>query len=194
MRQFALLTLALSLGLPACVKVDPLDPTLLTLTNTLTSDGTGGGSSTSGATDDATSNGTGSATTTDPTTGPTTMTSTTEPGTSTTDVGSSSGAASTGGGGGGGYGPCEMSDPPCPDGSDCLMITDVEGNFCSPKCGMTDCPAPTDGTAAPMCVLTSGMGMDPTNCALICDPMKMGECPAGSTCKPIQNVGVCTYP
>lgn len=116
--------------------------------------------------------------------------------TSASETGPDPSGTSTGGGGfDGEFGPCEMMDPPCVGDAQCVTVTDVEGNFCSPACDMAHpCPPPPEGTAQPMCLLSLEMSMDATNCAYVCDPMMMGQCPAGSTCKPIQGVGVCTFP
>jgi len=198
MRSFALCTLAFALASPACVKIDDIDPTLSTLSNTLTSsssDGTGSGTGTgTGTTENGTGTGTGTSEgTVEPTTEPPTT------GDPSTGPGSSTGpgtGSSTGGMGGALYGPCEMSNPPCPEGQDCLMVQGVEGNFCSPKCDGMTCPANPDGSAMAVCALTMEGSMDPVNCALLCNPMGMNECPAGSTCKavPMTMAAVCTYP
>lgn len=204
MRAFALCSLVLAVS--ACKIDDPFD-TLTSITGLLTDSTTdataSAGTTSGGSSGDVTAS--GGSTGDVPTTGSsnsdsaTSQGSTGEPGTSTTTAGTTTTAGSTGGGttGGGGadaYGPCEMSNPPCPDGSDCVQIQGIEGNFCSPQCGMADCPD-FAGTAQPMCVLQLGMAMSPTNCALICDP-NGNDCPMGSTCKPVpmQSVGLCTYP
>ena len=79
------------------------------------------------------------------------------------------------------------------------MITGIDGSFCAPTCEGMDCPAvPAGVKAEAMCVLTQPMEMDPTLCALICNPKAMvSECPDGETCKqvPMQvGVGLCTAP
>ena len=90
------------------------------------------------------------------------------------------------------YGPCPAMGM-CPDGGDCLMVQDVDGSFCSPKCDdMTPCPA-SGVNAEAMCLL-SMMGMDPTNCILLC--AADGDCPAGMTCKmvPMNTAKICSAP
>ncbi len=95
------------------------------------------------------------------------------------------------------YGPCAGPDLPCPDGQDCLNVQGIDGSFCSPKCDGMSCPA-FDGGAMELCVLVHAPRMNPTNCALICDPDGGGnQCPVGETCKQIpmqEGVGLCTAP
>ena len=135
-------------------------------------------------------------TTTDPSDGTTTDPSdgtTTDPSDGTTTDPS---GTSTGGPGEDLYGPCDAMSM-CPAGQLCLMVGMIEGNFCAPDCEGMGCPAtPAGVTAQAMCVLTKPMEMDPTSCALICDPKMMGMCPDGMTCKPVpmQTIGLCTAP
>jgi hypothetical protein len=74
------------------------------------------------------------------------------------------------------YGPCsaEFTARHCPSGTVCLL------GFCSPACDTTACPAPTSGTAAPLC---SG------DCFLDCRSAQ-STCPTGMTC----TSGVCVWP
>ena len=220
--SFSLLTV-FALGLPACG--DDKDP-MVTASGTSLTGQTGQTGQTGDGTTDGTTDGTepdstdGMTGTSDPgTTGPTT-TLTTEPTTttttattapetttgttgtttletSTTDTTTDSGTTAddtTGGDDDGSYGPCGMMGE-CPAGSDCVSLMGVEGNFCSPQCEGMMCPAASGGAMA-QCVLILEMGMDPTNCAAICNPMQ-DNCPAGTTCKdvPMQmGVGICTAP
>jgi hypothetical protein len=100
----------------------------------------------------------------------------------------------TTGGGMSDYGPCDM----CAAGEAPIQIMGLEGCFCSPTCdAMTMCPAPNEGTAVPMCVLATMMGADPTQCALICDPMGGdGQCPTGAMCVDtgMMGAGICEHP
>ncbi|MBL9104540.1 MAG: hypothetical protein JNL82_26580 [Myxococcales bacterium] len=182
-----------------------------------TTGGTGGTESdatTNIMTGNSMSEATSSTTTNNPSEVTTTQTdTTTPPDTSATDPSetgpvdtsaSETGPADTGssdtGGGGDFYGPCEMADPPCPAGSDCLMIEGLDGNFCSPTCeGGTMCPANPEGSAMAQCALTMMGSMDPVNCALVCQfPDPGGSCPTGTSCKqlpaPNDSLGLCTAP
>jgi len=86
--------------------------------------------------------------------------------------------------------------PPCGSDEEAIQITGIQGSYCAPSCSSTTaCPTdvPAGTTATPECVVETAGSSSPTLCALICDPSS-GGCPSGSTCKPIQGVGVCTYP
>ena len=165
-----------------------------TMNPTTTSPTTTGDDASAGTTTNATTG----TTTTDPSAGTTsdgTTGTTTDASGTTTDAS----GTSTGGTGEDLYGPCAMGNPPCPAMQDCIMITGIDGSFCAPTCEGMDCPAvPAGVKAEAMCVLTQPMEMDPTLCALICNPKAMvSECPDGETCKqvPMQvGVGLCTAP
>ncbi len=169
-----------------------MNPT--TTSPTTTSPTTTGDDASAGTTTNATTG----TTTTDPSAGTTsdgTTGTTTDASGTTTDAS----GTSTGGTGEDLYGPCAMGNPPCPAMQDCIMITGIDGSFCAPTCEGMDCPAvPAGVKAEAMCVLTQPMEMDPTLCALICNPKAMvSECPDGETCKqvPMQvGVGLCTAP
>ena len=169
-----------------------MNPT--TTSPTTTSPTTTGDDASAGTTTNATTG----TTTTDPNAGTTsdgTTGTTTDASGTTTDAS----GTSTGGTGEDLYGPCAMGNPPCPAMQDCIMITGIDGSFCAPTCEGMDCPAvPAGVKAEAMCVLTQPMEMDPTLCALICNPKAMvSECPDGETCKqvPMQvGVGLCTAP
>lgn len=204
MRIFALCSLVLSFGLAGCVNIeDPFE----TLTSISATDFTTGlTTSTTGTTGTTAEDPTTGTTAENPTTGMTgtsmTGSTTNEPATSTTNEPATSTTnepGTTGSGttmGGGGDDPYVACDPMgmCPAGGDCVMVQGLDGSFCSPKCDGDMCPD-FGGAAQPMCVLQLE-GMTPSNCALICNPMAMGECPDGATCTqvPMQQVGVCTFP
>jgi hypothetical protein len=215
MRIFtSLAVLTLALGLAACGD-DGMQPTTGSPTTNATpgtmSDGTTTDATTTdptvtdGTTTSPVTDGTTTAPATDGTTTPATE-ATTTPDPTTTDgttvadptEGETTMGGNTTGPGEDLYGPCEMGDPPCPAGQLCLMVGDIDGNFCAPDCEGMGCPAVPAGVAATaMCVLTKPMEMEPTSCALICDPMAMeNECPMGMTCKPVpmQPIGLCTAP
>jgi hypothetical protein len=84
----------------------------------------------------------------------------------------------------------------CMDPSVPVTITGITGEVCSAPCAVDgDCPAGPVGTT-PACALILDMAVDPTNCALICDPAN-DTCSVGASCKdvPMQpGVGICTYP
>ncbi|HWB79690.1 MAG TPA: hypothetical protein VG755_32225 [Nannocystaceae bacterium] len=144
--------------------------------------------------------------TTTATSDPTTTASTTDDPTDATTTGvdeSSSGAASssestgdatessTGTSPGAGYGPCGT----CADDEIEATIQDVMGCYCAPPCPDMTCPAGPDGTAMAQCAVGGEMGM--MYCALLCDPLMMGECPMAMACVEITSmpgVGICTYP
>jgi C1A family cysteine protease len=74
-----------------------------------------------------------------------------------------------------------------------IRIQGVNGDFCSPACVGTRCPAdvPPGVTAQPQCALRDQSG--DKYCALICSPgANDGQC-GTATCKAIQGVGICTY-
>jgi hypothetical protein len=77
-----------------------------------------------------------------------------------------------------------------------VSITDLEGSLCSAPCTVdADCPAGPVGTN-PACALIFDGDVDPSQCALICDPLN-DACSPGSSCKAIPDqpdVGICTYP
>jgi hypothetical protein len=77
-----------------------------------------------------------------------------------------------------------------------VSITDIEGSLCSAPCVTdADCPDGPVGTQ-PACALILDMDVDPSQCALICDPLN-DTCSPGSSCKAVPNqpdVGICTYP
>ncbi len=203
MRALTSLTtmLTLVLGLVACsddgggttapTTMPTTDPTVATdaSAGTTTSPGTTTGDTPTTSTSPTTTGDEASAgTTTDPTAG-----TTTDPSDGTTG-GTTDGT--TGGPGEDLYGPCDAMGM-CPAGQLCLMVGMIDGNFCAPDCEGMGCPAtPAGVTAQAMCVLTKPMEMDPTSCALICDPKMMDMCPEGMTCKPVpmQTVGLCTAP
>jgi len=87
--------------------------------------------------------------------------------------------------------------PPCQADEQAVRIQNVDGTFCSPKCGTTSCPTdvPVGVTAAPQCVLNNPQGGH--NCAIICDPSDNGlPCGKKMQCAPIPNtngLGVCDY-
>jgi len=87
--------------------------------------------------------------------------------------------------------------PPCQADEQAVRIENVDGTFCSPKCGTTSCPTdvPIGVTAAPQCVLNNPQGGH--NCAIICDPSDNGlPCGKKMQCAPIPNtngLGVCDY-
>jgi hypothetical protein len=77
-----------------------------------------------------------------------------------------------------------------------VMITGLAGEMCSAPCvDDVDCPAGPAGTS-PACALIFDMDVDPSQCALICDPLN-DACSAGASCKAIPDqpdIGICTYP
>jgi len=87
--------------------------------------------------------------------------------------------------------------PPCQADEQAVRIENVDGTFCSPKCGTTSCPTdvPVGVTAAPQCVLNNPQGGH--NCAIICDPSDNGlPCGKQMQCAPIPNtngLGICDY-
>jgi len=87
--------------------------------------------------------------------------------------------------------------PPCQADEQAVRIQNVDGTFCSPKCGTTSCPTdvPVGVTAAPQCVLNNPQGGH--NCAIICDPSDNGlPCGKKMQCAPIPNtngLGICDY-
>jgi hypothetical protein len=105
--------------------------------------------------------------------------------------GDGDGDNSTGDGDGDPWDPDACVDPSIP-----VTINGIEGSLCSAPCAVDgDCPAGPPGTQ-PACALILDMAVDPTNCALICDPVN-DTCPVGSSCKDVPNqpgVGICTYP
>lgn len=113
-------------------------------------------------------------------------------------AGTMTGGDETAGGGEDLYGPCMMTNPPCPGGQNCLRLMGVEGNFCAPACEGASCPAVPDGVGAKaQCVLAVDMEAKPTACALVCDLKAMGQCPEGETCKEVpmpMGLGLCTAP
>ncbi|WP_096329828.1 hypothetical protein [Nannocystis exedens] len=175
------------------------DGTATDATDTDDTDGTDAGTATESTATDPTVTSTTTPTTTE---GPVTTTTTT----STTDDTATATATTvsttddtttdtTTGGAGGEYGGCGAMGE-CPAGSDCLMITGLEGNFCAPQCDGMMCP-PTGAMAQAQCVLGMGMG-EPTHCAALCPPGNDAACPAGTTCKEVPDqpmpIGVCTAP
>jgi len=85
-----------------------------------------------------------------------------------------------------------------------VTIQGVEGDFCTPKCGLfKPCPAdkPEGVTAMPQCALQDSASGD-KYCALICSPslpivdQKVADdaCGENASCKSLQlGVGICTY-
>lgn len=99
------------------------------------------------------------------------------------------------GGGSSGYGSCDM----CAGGETPIQIMGLDGCFCSPGCDGQGsmCPAPTEGTAMPVCALGPDAMAPPANCALICDPMGGdGQCPTGGMCVDtgMMGIGICMFP
>lgn len=99
------------------------------------------------------------------------------------------------GGGSSGYGSCDM----CAGGETPIQIMGLEGCFCSPGCDGQGsmCPAPTEGTAMPVCALGPDAMSPPANCALICDPAGGdGQCPTGGMCVDtgMMGIGICMFP
>ncbi|MEM7158837.1 MAG: hypothetical protein AAF799_38705 [Myxococcota bacterium] len=91
------------------------------------------------------------------------------------------------------YGPCDS----CAPGEMPVMITGLEGCFCSPMCDGQGsmCPAPNEGTGQAQCALETMAGAGPSQCALLC--MVGGtDCPPGATCQDtgMMGVGLCTHP
>lgn len=86
---------------------------------------------------------------------------------------------------------------PCLPDEIAVSITGLAGKVCSPDCsGQQPCPTdvpPGTGAATPECVLEANGSQTPTNCVLICPPLKKGICPPHATCKAIQGTGLCTY-
>jgi hypothetical protein len=84
---------------------------------------------------------------------------------------------------------------PCGAGEKNLTLTGLPGAICGPACSPTvPCaPAPAGSTAKPQCAVDIAPSKTPNACALVCKPPGVGGCPTGATCKPIQNVGICTY-
>jgi hypothetical protein len=88
------------------------------------------------------------------------------------------------------------------DPNNCVMpsvpvtITGLTGEMCSAPCTSdADCPPGPVGTQ-PACALIFDMDVDPSQCALICDPLN-DACPVGASCKTVPDqpdVGICTYP
>jgi hypothetical protein len=97
----------------------------------------------------------------------------------------------TGDGDGDPWDPNTCMEPSIP-----VTINGLTGDVCSPPCSVdADCPPGPVGTN-PQCALILDMAMDPSNCALVCDPVNDG-CPVGASCKEIVDqpgVGICTYP
>jgi C1A family cysteine protease len=85
-----------------------------------------------------------------------------------------------------------------------IQIQGVDGDFCSPKCGLIkSCPTdvPSGVTATPQCALKSSAGGQ-KYCALICSPSLPivdqkaadAQCGANASCKEAGvGVGLCTY-
>jgi hypothetical protein len=84
----------------------------------------------------------------------------------------------------------------CVEPSIPVTINGITGDVCSAPCAVdADCPPGPVGTN-PACALILDMAVDPTNCALVCDPLN-DACPVGASCKEIVDqpgVGICTYP
>ena len=81
-----------------------------------------------------------------------------------------------------------------------VQIRGVDGDFCSPSCSVAS-PCPEDpykgAVAKAACVLQTPGSGGPDRCALVCDPRASapnGGCPRGSSCQPVAQVGICTYP
>ena len=81
-----------------------------------------------------------------------------------------------------------------------VQIQGVPGDFCSPSCSVAS-PCPEDpyrgATARGMCVLQTPGSDKPNRCALVCNPRDdapNGGCPKGASCRPVAQVGICTYP
>ena len=81
-----------------------------------------------------------------------------------------------------------------------VQIQGVPGDFCSPSCSVAS-PCPKDpyrgATARGMCVLQTPGSDKPNRCALVCNPRDdapNGGCPKGASCRPVAQVGICTYP
>jgi hypothetical protein len=81
-----------------------------------------------------------------------------------------------------------------------VQIQGVPGDFCSPSCSVAS-PCPEDpyrgATARGMCVLQTPGSDRPNRCALVCNPRDEapnGGCPKGASCRPVAQVGICTYP
>jgi C1A family cysteine protease len=84
-----------------------------------------------------------------------------------------------------------------------ITIQGVDGDFCTPKCGLFKrCPTdmPTGVTAAPQCALQDA-STHQGYCALICSPSAEikdqkaadAQCGTNASCKPISGLGICTY-
>ena len=74
-----------------------------------------------------------------------------------------------------------------------VQVEGIPGKICTPEClSNGSCPTdvPTDVTAKPECVLTSGLS---SYCALVCDPDSKLECGGTAECQSIQDTGLCTY-
>jgi len=85
----------------------------------------------------------------------------------------------------------------CQSGEVNIKIQGVKGDFCSPACSGSTCPAdvPTGVTAKPTCALQDSASKK-KYCALICTPGTLvgdAQCGKNGSCKSIQSVGVCTY-
>lgn len=174
-----------------------------------TAGGPGATSESSGETTAATS---ATSESTSPTTAPldgSTTSTTAEPGTtgtdtstgttadaSTTQPGSTSEPDTTTGGSDELYGPCSFFGSTCPGTQDCLNLEGVPGNFCAPPCdARAGCPAAPGVMAIPDCALLDRTAPGSLHCALLCYSLESGVCPAGMTCKPVEDdVGLCTAP
>ena len=80
-----------------------------------------------------------------------------------------------------------------------VQIQGVPGDFCSPSCSVAS-PCPEDpyrgATARGMCVLQTPGSDKPNRCASVCNPRDdapNGGCPKGASCRPVAQVGICTY-
>ena len=85
-----------------------------------------------------------------------------------------------------------------------IDIQGIEGNICTPACSrfLKRCPTnlPDNVTATPECALEDA-NSGTTYCALICSPttakqdLLLGDdqCGPKASCKPLANVGICTY-
>lgn len=203
MRSITTLTLTLALALTACTEDKNEPETTAVTASASATDGSasatdGTGTTAEPTTGTPTTSGTDSAsvgTTDEPGTSSTSVSgTTTEPGTSSTTTEPGSTGSTTGGVEGD---PWDPDPATCVKPADPLMVQDIEGAFCSAACmANADCPAGPAGTMS-LCILSLD-GMNPTNCALVCQ-VAMDGCPAGSSCKDLMDamnpgVGVCTYP
>lgn len=76
-----------------------------------------------------------------------------------------------------------------------LQVQGITGDICAPSCTFNPCPTdkPAGVTADPQCSLEDPFGNK--YCCLVCDPSSTddSQCGENDSCKPIANIGICTY-